>query len=189
MPSHWRLICAALLMACSTLTADVKADTDEAADEWQDWQVLLSCQKLEPYLNYEGSRLNPLTKVTVKFAQPLSAPTTIYEYLYYARKQVVGCRHIVSKIGIKSGTAGVLKIVTVRPDETNAAANAALRVLLDASLNGSMVKSLMVPDAYFQAIVEALCEQGMRKDDPGETAGMSLEVISASGTRSQVLLR
>ncbi|CAN5408073.1 hypothetical protein BH10CYA1_BH10CYA1_01200 [soil metagenome] len=181
-----RIVWAALLMAC-TLTADARSD--DASDEWQDWQILLSCEKMQPYLNYEGSSLNPLTKVSVEFAQPVGKPVKLYENLYYARTQVVGCKRKISRIGIKSGTAGNLKIVALRPDETNAVANAALRVLLDVSLNDCIVKSLTVPDAYFQSVVEALCKQGMRKDDPGETAGISLEVVSASGADSRVLMR
>ncbi len=184
--SAMRIFCALLLIAC-TLTSDAKCD--EASDEWQDWQILISCEKIEPYLNYEGSSLNPLTRVSVKFAQPVGAAAKLYEYLYYARRQVVGCKRKVHQIGIKSGTAGILKIVAFKPDETSAVANAALRVFLDVSLHGCMVKSLTVSDAYFKPIVEALCEQGMRKDDPGETAGIALEVVSASGGDSQVLLR
>lgn len=184
--SAMRIFCATLLMS-STLTLDAKCD--EVNDEWQDWQILISCEKMEPYLNYEGSSLNPLTKVSVKFAQPVGSAVKLYEHLYYARRQVVGCKRKIREIGIKSGTAGILKIVALKPDETNAVANAALRVLLDVSLHDCMVKSLTIPDAYFKPVVEALCEQGMRKDDPGETAGIALEVVSASGADSLVLMR
>jgi len=181
-----RIVCAALLIAC-TLAADAKSD--EPNDEWQDWQILLSFKKMERCLDYEGSRLNSLTKVTVEFSQPVGSPVQLYEHLYYAPRQIVGCKRKINVIGIKSGTAGILKIVALKPEETNAAANAAMRVWLDVSLNDCMVKSLLVPDAYFQPIVEALCEQGFRKDDPGETAGISLEVVSASGAKSQILMR
>ena len=184
--SAMRLLCAALFMARAQIP---DAKCDEENDEWQDWQILISCEKLEPYLNYEGSSLNPLTKVSVNFAQPVGSTIKLYEHLYYARRQVVGCKRKIREIGIKSGTAGILKIVALKPDETSAAANAALRILLDVSLHDCMVKSLTIPDAYFKPIVEALCEQGMRKDDSSETAGIALEVVSASGARSQLLMR
>jgi hypothetical protein len=158
-------------------------------DNWQDWQVNISCTKLNDYPDYRGSRLRPLTKVAVTYAQPVHKTQVLYEELTYATSRAIGCRRLVNPIGITPGTAGIIKVVNTPPVEGYAAANAILRTWLDVSQNKCMLKYVYVPHASFTTIIQALCDQGMRRDATDDDAVLSLEIISDTNDISQVLVR
>lgn len=147
-------------------------------NQWKDWQLTLSCTTIPRYLDYPGSRLRPYIKINVAYAQPASRQPTVYEDLFYAQSRPIGCNRQTEPIGINAGTAGVIKVTNVSDDQTDAAANAVLRVLLDVALRRCITKYVVVPDDQFNAMIASLCAQGMHKNSSEGGGSIALELVS-----------
>jgi len=190
MPNRFQttLLIFAAAFGCGDNAACGQTMADE--DEWQEWQMTITPQKFQRYLDYPGSKLHPLTKVTVTYMQPPNTPLTVYEDLYYTNSQAVGCKRQKDPITIKPGTAGIIKISGIEQNQSYAAANAVLRVFLDVSLRQCMTKYIQVPYDSFDNVVMSLCNLGMhRHRTTGPESGVTLQIVADKGGQSVILFQ
>jgi hypothetical protein len=156
----------------------------QTPEKWQDWQVTIAAQSYSPYLDHPGSPVSTLIKASVSFAQPNNGQTKPYEDLYYTSSQVIGCRRN-GVLGITPGTAGMITVTSTTSDQSYAVANAVGRLFLDLYMHKCPTKMVVVPQARFNSIISALCNQGFRVAPPvpvrqrqGTSALFMLPIIS-----------
>jgi hypothetical protein len=179
--SHWRrhidigvLVLAALLIGAPP-----------ASSGSSDWTISISTKHIEKCLDYPDSKLQPLIRARVQFEQGVpklsqeenvlaeagyisekQVPETVYEDIFYAQTRALGL-HRYNELGIRPGTPGVIKITSVgeghlRDQEAFAAANATARVILDAALKKSALRSIFVPRDNFDLYTQGLQRYGFR---------------------------
>lgn len=150
-----------------------------------DWTISISTKHVEKCLDYPDSKLQPLIRARVQFEQGVpklsqeenvlaeagyisekQVPETVYEDIFYAQTRALGL-HRYNELGIRPGTPGVIKITSVgeghlRDQEAFAAANATARVILDAALKKSALRSIFVPRDNFDLYTQGLQRYGFR---------------------------
>lgn len=140
-----------LLLTCLSASVSV-ADSDG-------WLVTLRLKTFEHYLDFPGSSISSITKVSVSFAQPNNGPAKLYENLYYAHNHAIGCARL-SPLSINPGTAGVIRLTTVNEEQSSAAANAIARIYLDLYVRKCPLTAVEVPLARFRSVISGLYTQG-----------------------------
>ena len=150
-----------------------------------DWTISISTKHVEKCLDYPDSKLQPLIRARVQFEQGVQklspeenvlaeagyisekqVPETVYEDIFYAQTRALGL-HRYNELGIRPGTPGVIKITSIgeghlRDQEAFAAANATARVILDAALKKSALRSIFVPRDNFDLYTQGLQRYGFR---------------------------
>lgn len=162
-----------------------------------DWTIELETESLKDApLNYPGSKLNELTRVKVfyhKGGKVDVTKRTHYEDLFYQGEQIVGCRRD-HKFGLKSGEHLVIRVKhkdAPGPGEATAAADAIVRMVIDAYANGNMTSAVYVPGESMSEIVSGMGRlnfvpaQAPRPDEQIYTI-MVLNLYSESG-KSQIM--
>ncbi len=136
-------------------------------------------------LDFPEAKLQPLIKATIKFEQGLeqqsederklaeagyiteeAVPPSLYEDIYYSRSIPVGLRRF-NSLAIRPGTPGSIRVLIgdsrFRQEEAHAAANASVRIFLDAFLKKSALRTIVVSKDNFDLFVEGLQRYGFRK--------------------------
>jgi len=136
-----------------------------------DWIITIETEEQKEYFTYRGTALATVTRARASYQQgdAASADTTRYEDLWYSQGKPLGLERVHSldlrpgdQIGIR------IKHKTSRvPDyEAYAAANAVLRILMDAYLNGNQVTAVLAPADSFNSISQAFQKQGLSVPPP-----------------------
>jgi hypothetical protein len=181
----------ALALAYCTQASSPQSSADQ--DEWSDWQVTISPVFVPHYLDYPGSLMHGIVKVNIAYAQPDNGASKPYEDLLYTATKPIGCKRF-QHLGITPGTAGIIRIVNVGANQSNAVTNAALRMCLDLYVAKCMTRYIMVPHESFNSIVGAFRQQGFRAPMavPGRQAeehgAISIEIVSDNNVDSQRLV-
>lgn len=135
------------------------------------WSMVLYLPDVKDSLNYKGSTLYPLTKVSVRFNDYIAAgkvETKPYEEFWYHKKAILGMRRR-NQVRLMTGTNGAVILCPRKEDGSSdcssAITNALVRVLLDVQFRGAITSLVVVPDADFQAIVGALEKYGFYSED------------------------
>lgn len=135
------------------------------------WSMVLYLPDVKDSLNYKGSTLYPLTKVSVRFNDYIAAgkvETKPYEEFWYHKKAILGMRRR-NQVRLMTGTNGAVILCPRKEDGSSdcssAITNALVRVLLDLQFRGAITSLVVVPDADFQAIVGALEKYGFYSED------------------------
>jgi hypothetical protein len=180
----------AALSFCNGNASYSQRDGSEA-DQWKNWDIYITPKALAKYLDYPQSKLKPITRVAITYAQPPRVPLSVYEDLYYTTSQPIGCSRRVSPINITPGTAGIIHITAVNsPEDVYAASNSALRIFLDVSLHSCMTKYVQVPIAAFDGVVAALCNMGLhRHSQTSSESGIAVEIQADKGEHSVMLFQ
>ncbi len=150
-----------------------------------DWTISISTRHIGNCLDYPDSKLQPLIRARVKFEQGVSqmspeqselakagyvkeeqVPDTVYEDIYYAQSRALGLRRY-NELGIRPGSPGVIRVTGIgegrlREEEAFAAANATVRIFLDAALKKSALRSIVVPRDNFDLYTQGLQRYGFR---------------------------
>lgn len=175
-----------------------------------DWTISITTKEIAKCLDYPDSKLQPLVRATIKFEQGLAPRSeeeqelakagyiteeevalSLYEDIYYSRSTPVGLRRY-NKLGIRPGTPGTIKITLsdsrLRQEEAHAAANATVRIFLDAYLKKSALRTIFVPRDNFDLFVEGLQRYGFRRVSmtPGEPVSALVVVSVRSEPRGRV---
>src|SRR5262249_2474847 len=125
-----------------------------------DWTVKLKTEELDRYFEYTKSALRPLDKVQADVYQAddeKSAKT--YEKMWFHEGKTFGLERLKSFDVTKGETLRVVithKNAKATPGETKAAANAILRIWLDAQLNKNPLVVVTVPAQSLQPIADEL---------------------------------
>lgn len=124
-----------------------------------DWIITIETEKLSGFLDQKNSTLKPLVKATVTFKPGSGGATTKFEELFYRNWIALGMRRYKP---LSLGNSDQVAIVVTHkqgqaaPEETSAAANAILRVFVDAYLKGNAVANVIVPESSLSSIVQNL---------------------------------
>jgi len=135
------------------------------------WSMVLYLPDVKDSLNYTGSTLYPLTKVSVRFNQyPAvgNVQAKAYEEFWYHKKAIVGMRRL-NQIRLAPATDGAIILCPRKEKESTdcatAITNALVRVMLDVQFRGAITSLVVVPDADFPAIAGALEKYGFYSED------------------------
>ncbi len=178
-----------MLSRCLTITASLfvllLCLTLPASSGASDWVISISTKHIRSAFDYPDARLQPLIRATVKFEQGLerqsederklaeagyiteeAIPSTLYEDIYYSRSIPVGLRRF-NTLAIRPGTPGTVKVLIgdsqFRQEEAHAAANAAVRIFLDAYLKKSALRMIVVTKDDFDLFVDGMQRYGFRR--------------------------
>jgi hypothetical protein len=148
-----------LLLLFSGLKVEGQRSSHFTADATFDIEV----HEYPQYLDFPGSPLTPMELVRVRYRSKdaLLGETVSYEDLWYRKGDIVGCRRY-RPLGLEPhGTVAIkLSIASAdsrscNQDEAAAAANACIRVMLDATLNHEkLIDTEIPPDSYFPVLAE-----------------------------------
>jgi hypothetical protein len=170
-----------LLAVCICL---VLLSAKPASSGSQDWVISITTQEMKKCLEYPESKLTPLVKATVKFEQGYDpgdedeqllakegyidageVKSTVYEDIFYSHSAPIGLKRY-SKLGIRPGTPGTIKIkigeTSARQEEAHAAANASVRIFMDAYMRKSALRTIIVPKIDFDLFIEGMQRYGFR---------------------------
>ncbi|HIA53466.1 MAG TPA: hypothetical protein EYN91_15485 [Candidatus Melainabacteria bacterium] len=124
-----------------------------------DWIISIETEKLTGYLDQKRSTLKPVVKATVTYKPGGGGGATKFEELFYHNWIALGMRRYKP---LALGSSDQVAIVVTHKqgqstqEETSAAANAIVRVFLDAYLKGNAVTNIIVPEASLSSIVQNL---------------------------------
>lgn len=135
------------------------------------WSMVLYLPDVKDSLNYTGSTLYPLTKVSVRLNQYPSVGNVqakAYEEFWYHKKAIVGMRRL-NQIRLAPASDGAIILCPRKEKESTdcatAITNALVRVMLDVQFRGAITSLVVVPDADFPAIAGALEKYGFYSED------------------------
>lgn len=148
------------LTACMTLLLSQSTGLCSFDQKPYDWTMDIKTQQLERQFDYPGSTLKPVVKTEMQYYPTAAEDTkTKYEYIWYANGKPLGLERL-HKLEITEGDGISIRVLhkTNSPTsgEFKAAANAVLRVLVDAYLNKNAVVTVRVPADSFNGITNEL---------------------------------
>lgn len=163
----------------------------QADCQLSDWTIEMSVQRLDYFLNYQGSILSPVVQVLINYSQ--SGQNVQYERLYYSNNIAIGCRQY-NSLNIQPGTAGTIIITNLsdnNPSQGIAAANASLRTYLDLYVLKAPLKNLITSPDFFDNLIQGLGNYGLQPfeivPDKPYSATFVVEVNSNPEGRMQYL--
>ncbi|CAN5590182.1 hypothetical protein BH11CYA1_BH11CYA1_40440 [soil metagenome] len=135
------------------------------------WSMVLYLPDVKDSLSYNGSTLDPLTKVSVRFNEYPSAgivQSKAYEEFWYHKKAVLGMRRR-NQVRLAAASNGAIILCPRKEKESTdcatAITNALVRVMLDVQFRGANTSLVVVPDSDHPAIVTALERYGFYSED------------------------
>jgi hypothetical protein len=135
------------------------------------WSMVLYLPDVKDSLDYEGSTLHPLTKVSVRFNQYPSVgkvESKPYEEFWYHKKSILGMRRR-NQVQLVAGSGGAIILCPRKERESSdcssAITNALVRVMLDVQFRGGITTLVVVPDSDYQSIAGALERYGFYGED------------------------
>ncbi len=145
-----------------------------------DWVVEIETKELAKQFEYTGSHLKPIVKTHIVFYATVDeADKKSYEDIWYHNGKPCGLERL-GNLTIRPGDGIAIKIKhkTDSPTEGEykAAANAILRIILDANLNHNSVAIVTLPDGSYSPIISELRNQNA-VDAPPHDADHPLESV------------
>lgn len=131
----------------------------EGLERTYDWIISIETEKLSGFLEQKRSTLKPIVKATVTIKPGTGGASTKFEELFYHNWIALGMRRYKP---LSLGNSDQVAIVVTHKqglstqEETSAAANAILRVYVDAYLKGNAVSNIIVPEPSLNSIVQNL---------------------------------
>lgn len=157
-----------MIAACGMIVCAPHQGTTQASlEHTYDWVVEIETQKMDSYLDFPGSQLTPAIRAAITYAKNSgegdSSETCKYEDLYYGHHATIGLRRF-QKLPFHDGEQVAIVVKDkddyISADDGRAAANALLRVFLDAYAQGSATTEIKIPDQSLPHIVGALGQLG-----------------------------
>jgi hypothetical protein len=157
---------AMMVVLASMLVSSNNAPSSAEVDKLYDYTICLTTQHLERQFKFKGSQLEDKidrldADVYVKDDEENASP---YKSMWYAQGKPLGLE-MFNQLAVEKGHGVCLRVKhkTAQPSqaEVKAAANAILRMWVDARLNQSAVIVVKVPGDSFYSIIDDLRNQGM----------------------------
>ena len=159
------------LMLMAGLAGIIALTTSQSAfadlvDLPYDWVFQVETKPLPKQFEYQGSPLKPIEKIDIKYHPAKEADNkTTYEYLWYHDGKPLGLERT-KKFDLPQGDSIAIQVKhkngSSTTGEEKAAANAILRVTLDAYLNKNAVALVKLPADSFYDISGHLQSQGLQ---------------------------
>lgn len=174
--------------------AVINADlVDDYLESQFDWAMFIEKQEVKHYLNYEGSKLRPLTRVRIYFRvfshsgdkPPGKNPAKIYEDLWYSNGSLLGLRRL-NRLKIEKDQNGIIIIGKGISGSAQALAvsNALVRLALDLQFQRIIASLVQVPAESYDQIAGNLAHYKFFKGtEPIEGKQMSIHLRSSTEDR------
>jgi hypothetical protein len=146
-----------------------KADlVDNYLESQFDWAMLIDQHNMNDHFTYEGSRLNPLTKVRVKvrsFNKSKNgindSPAQVYEELWYHQRKPLGLHRLtqLSMPPVDSNGAVIIRKADKQSSPGERAfplANTLVRLLIELQVKQIVVSVVLIPAEDYAGIAGAL---------------------------------
>lgn len=188
------------LFGLLTISSAPQAMADNMVSQPYDWVMLLETKALDRQFQYQGSTLKKIEKVQVTYYPTKDEENkSKYEFLWFNQGKAVGLEKQ-KKLDIPQGEGVCLRVKhasdSPTPEEKKAAANAILRLAVDAFINKNPVVQVRLPNASYGEIVSELYNRGMQEapnssDDfnNGFSSNLTLYIYSENEGMKTVLYR
>lgn len=156
----------AIMIGFASMLVSSNAPSSAEVDKLYDYTICLTTQHLERQFKFKGSQLEDKidrldADVYDKDNEENASP---YKSLWYAQGKPLGLE-MFNQLAVEKGHGVCLRVkhktATPSQAEMKAAANAILRMWVDARLNQSAVIVVKVPGDSFYSIIDDLRNQGM----------------------------
>lgn len=132
-----------------------------------DWSMLVFRPDVRDRLNYPGSALHPMTKVSVRFSEyhaQGASKSTPYEDFWYKEARPLGLRRH-KQLNLQKDSDGTIIICPKGKasdgDSSGSVADALVRLMIDVHMRGGETSLVLVPDAEYQEIGHSLKRFGL----------------------------
>jgi len=171
------VVSATILCSTGNGAASVKSVDDFISDDYLaenfSWAMVLDLPDVKHVLNYEKSKLWPLTQVRANLRSydrdDVDVVKTYYEEFWYHDEIPIGLRrHNQINLGTNSGGAMIVCPADANADYPRRAlaiANAIVRLNLDVQLRNASLAMVLVPDNEYENISNALSRLKMSAAD------------------------
>lgn len=159
-------LCALSLSApCARSQGETSETTEQQLERTSPWIVYLDVAVKREFLNYRGSTMPSLTLVYVDYRKKNEnldwGQTTKYEDLWYREGKAVGLRRYCPLSLQQDGVIYVKSSALVR-ENTDAIANAVVRLLLDILAAKQVVRTTFVPKDIFGQVLSEFEKVGFQ---------------------------
>ncbi len=162
-----------------------------------DWALFIDVRDIQHYLNYNGTKLHPLSRVRINLrifrtgnsVDASVPPSVIYEELWYHKTTPIGLRRRFPP-RIPTGSVGAVVLGTLDRGREHAAiaTNAAIRAITDFQLKDVPTGVLLVPCHQCDAVADKLGQYGFcQKQTPTAGTQMSITLRSYPPGRDEQL--
>ena len=148
--------------------AQYQESLDSKLERAYDYTMPLTVQRLPHFLNYNGSKLHPVIKLTARFkpnARGQFKPqvqSSIFEDFWYHEGDALGCRH---STGLQVGP-GKLGAIVIRSGMDNqdspAIADALVRLTMELQFLSAPVSAVMIPSYLYDSVSDQLARFNFR---------------------------
>lgn len=146
-------------LPCSAIDAQL---VDPILPKQFQWAMFVEMNENMQYLNYPGSKLNPLTRLRVTAntyppalnTTPTITPAQLYEDFWYHEEQAIGLRRF-GALNIERNQIGAIFLGTAG-DNNAAAGRVLVRLAVELDLQGLSPSVVEVPLDKYDAIVSEL---------------------------------
>lgn len=163
MRRQWTLLGMLAALSFSCCATSTPSYAEEGASLY-DWTMCIQTQRLERQFEYDRSNLRDVDRLDVDFYTKDEEEKAVeYESLWYHKGRPIGLERF-NPLLIPRGQNICIRVThkTDSPtnEETQAAGNMILRVMLDAQLNQSAIQTVKVPQRSFWTIINYLHSKG-----------------------------
>lgn len=157
-----------------------------------DWIVNIQTEELRNQFQYRGSRLTTVAKVNVAYSSR-SGEQKMFERLWYADGKPIGLERL-GPFALTKAEGAIIEVKHLKQPEVQqekAAANAILRLMLNAYHNSNAIVYIKLPDDSFDAICNELeklnCVEKNTPVDEASKAKLTLALETQSGSKERHL--
>lgn len=147
------------------------------------WSAFIHVARAKNYLNYNGSTLKPVTKVSITLRQG-KGPTELYEELFYHDGKALGMhRKNVGFVRPDQAEVGTIILggeLTSAADFPVAAVNALARLLIDFQLRRLVPAAVVVPRSAYESVFAEMQHYGFRVRQTLPTDGPQYSIVLRS---------
>jgi hypothetical protein len=150
-----------------------------------EWAMFLGAEDAEHYLNYRGSSLQPLTKVSVYYrafppddkSRSEKDPAKEYEDFWYHKGRLLGSRYR-NRLHLPEERNGAIVIgkTSGGSEEARALSNALVRVVLDLHFQKIFVDVVLVPLQQYDLIVGNMGQYRFFRSETPPESGKQMSI-------------
>jgi hypothetical protein len=136
------------------------------APDRMEWKLTIKPEPLDRYLDFPGSEVGSINRIAVYF-QPTSgtgSKPVLYKNYYYKAGKPIGSKQV-HPITLTPDSRGpiILKMAETKPDpdrDAKPSADVMVRLFLDLYTSHNFPQFIVVDDAMFKQVVEAVKQEG-----------------------------
>jgi hypothetical protein len=178
------LLLIALFTCALPLGAQIKPSMKDPYIQREfEWSAFVHVSRVDNYLNYRGSTLSPITKVSVTYRDGTDK-TKMYEEFFYHRGKVLGM-HRRAPLLSADDSPGAIVLGGDLSTDCRACINTLMRVIVDFQLKHRITTVVMVPEDDYADVMSELSDYGFYKRDSIPSDGPQFSFLLRSNPYGQ----